>query len=585
MKLSLFIIAGFLCLSGGLIAQQSSLNNPFPLVFKKEVQAQLKAGDVHRYTLRLEAGQFARLCIHQQTVGIAYTVFAPNDSILENADLNAIYQTEIVTIEARQAGNYCVEVYWDYAKPASGQYSIVWDKMEKAAKTPATRARQLFEGWHEAEGPAAVLAILQNGKVIYKGIRGMADMEHGIPVTASSLFDLASVSKQFTGYAIAMLINKGQLSLDDDIRKFLPELPDYGKPILLRHLVYHTSGLRNWDDMMNASGYQTEDILTMDMIIRMVSTNRYLNFNPGDNFSYSNTGYNLLARIVERVSGHSFAVWSKENIFQPLGMSNTRIKDNLQSVIPGRVYSYKASAEGFKTMPDNLSAPGSSSLYSSIDDLVKWVNNLEQTNSPDGKKIISIINTKGQLNNGNTVDYAFGNFISQHKGTAKIEHLGLWSGFRTSVVRYPEEGIAVIYLTADANDATYQRAWTIAELFLKNIKRPPVKRNQLPDIRPYLAKIEPVVPEKDPAKLAPFEGVYFARELNTAFTLKVINGMLSLLAPRIDTVSLRQLKQDEFSSTSPQFNRRLVFQRDSAQKISSFILTTGGRGIVFNKLQ
>jgi hypothetical protein len=308
-----------------------------------------------------------------------------------------------------------------------------------------------------------------------------------------------------------------------------------------------------------------------------------LNFNPGDFFSYSNTGYNLLAIIVERVTGQSFSGWMRENIFQPLGMSNTIIRDRIEQVISNRVYCYKAFKENYNLVPDNISAPGSSSVYSSIDDLLKWINNFE-TGQVGGKNVLSLIKTRDTLNNGKLLDYTFGNFIGKYKGVDKIEHLGLLSGFRTSIARFPGEKLAVIYLSNDGNDATYQRAQTIADVFLKNIKREPLKFRPLPDIKDYLVKTGPLVPYKDTSDLSAYEGTYLARELNVSFALKIIDSTLTIVLPRVDNIYLKREKPDEFNTTFPDFTRRVVFRRDENKKVTGFFLTTGGRGILFTKM-
>jgi CubicO group peptidase (beta-lactamase class C family) len=562
---------------------QVPANGLVELVLKKKISAALKAGQVDQYSISLKQRQFAAIRIQQETVGIGYRVFAPGDSLLEYTDLNALYQSETITIEAKKTGHYRVEVFWDYGRPQSGQYSILWDKVQVSGKTEVAKAEQLFQSWYEANGPGAAVMVIKDQKVIYKSAKGMANLEHNIPLSQSSVFDLASVSKQFTGFAIAMLADKGQLSLDDSIRKFIPGLPYFGKTITVRHLLDHTSGLRNWDDMMNASGYKREDVITMDMILKMASTVRYLNFTPGEYFSYCNTGYNLLAIIVERVTGQSFGGWMKDNVFGPLGMNSTMIREGIETIIPNKAYCYKAFKEGYNLVPDNIAAPGSSSVCSSIDDLLKWINNFE-TGQVGGRNVTALIKTKDTLNNGKSLDYAFGNFIGQYKGIDRIEHLGLLAGFRTSIARFPGEKLAVVYLSNDGNDATYHRALTIAGIFLKGIKRDSLKLRPLPDIKDYLVKTGPLVPGKDTSDLSGYEGTYFARELNVSFTLKAIDSILMIMLPRTDTIYLKQEKPDEFSTTFPDFTRRVVFRRDENKKLTGFFLTTGGRGILFTKM-
>lgn len=582
MKSFSFLALLFLYFNASLFAQPPA-SAAVELTLKKNIRVELNAGDVHQYTINLKAGQFAAVRIRQESVGIGFSVFAPGDSLMEYADLDALYQDEVITIQAKKAGPYRVEVFWDYGRPQSGHYAITWEKVEATGKTDVARAGQLFQSWYDAGGPGAAVMVLKDQKVIFKGVKGLANLEYKIPITSSSVFELASVSKQFTAFAIAMLMDKGKLSLQDSIRKFLPGLPYFGKTITVRHLLDHTSGLRNWDDMMNASGYTTGDVVTMDIIMRMVSSVKYLNFNPGDHFNYNNTGYNLLVKIIEQVTGQPFGSWMQENLFRPLGMNHTMIREAIQTVIPNRVYCYRAGPNHYNLVPDNTSAPGSSAVYSSIDDLQKWILNLE-TGRVGGKNVLSLLATRDTLNNGKMLDYAFGNFFGTHKGTAKIEHLGLLAGWRTSIARYPDEKLSVIYLSNDANDASYQRAWTLAEIFLRGIKTVPLTVKPLPAIKDYLEKTGPLKPAKDTIDLSGYEGTYFAKELNVAFTLKVIDSILTIVLPRFDDIYLKAGKPDMFTTTFPEFGRRIEFRRDTTGKLTGFFLTTGGRGILFSRL-
>jgi len=258
------------------------------LKLHQPITVALKAGQVDKYVLPLREGQFACVKLLQQSVGVGYFVYTPDNTLIRNEDLNAIHQSEIITIDADQPGNYRIEVFWDYGRPQFGNYSIVWDKLEATGNNPATKAAQLMGAWYNADEPGAVVAVLQNGKVIFKLAKGLANLEYKAHITDTSAFELASNSKQFTGYAIAMLVAQGKISLDDDIRKYLPEMPDFGKKIALRHLVYHTSGLLNWDTTMFSTGYRADDIVTMDMVMKMVANQKQLSFNPGDAFAYCN---------------------------------------------------------------------------------------------------------------------------------------------------------------------------------------------------------------------------------------------------------------------------------------------------------
>jgi CubicO group peptidase (beta-lactamase class C family) len=563
------------------IAQQPSVE---PLTFNKAKTAHLDAGQIIRYALPLQEGQFASVKVHQRSVGILYAVYAPGDSLLFADDLNALYQTEVVNIAASKSGDYRIEIIWDYGRPQSGEFSIIWDRLEPIGKTSPLRAAQLMKSWYSPNEPGAAVAVVQHGKVIFKSTIGLANMEYNIPITNQSAFDLASCSKQFTGFAIAMLLDKGVISLEDDIRKYLPELPDFGKKITIEHLVYHTSGLRNWDAMSNSMGFKPEDVLTLDMIYRMICNTSELNSTPNKRFNYNNTGYNLLALIIEKATGQSFNAWMSANIFMPLNMQHAVVRDNIKRIIPGKVSSYKQDKDGFVANTDSYSIMGSSSLYASLDDLVAWVNNFD-TGKAGGEKVLALLKRKTILNSGDTLSfYAFGNGFGNRKGISNIEHLGLVSGFRTGIARYPSQHLSIIFLSNDNNDAGYNHAWTIGDLFLANAKKGKPKPLTLPELQQSLAETKPDTAERCPVDTKEYEGIYYADEINSHYKLLSRQGVLTAVSYRADEIQLKWKKADNFSSNFQVFSRDFIFLRDENKQVSAFKLTGGDKDIVFRKL-
>jgi len=555
------------------------------LRLNKAKTVHLVAGQIFKYSINLKKGQFASIQVHQKSIGVGYAVYAPGDSLISSADLNALYQTEVINITASKAGNYLIEIFWDYSRPQSGEYSIVWNRLETLGKTAPDQAEQLMKSWYKLNEAGAAVIILKNDKAVFKSTRGLANMEYKIPISSSSLFELASCSKQFTGFAIAMLVDKGLISLDDDIRKYLPELHDYGNKITIENLVYHTSGLRNWDDMSNAMGIKPEDALTIDMVYQIICNTSELNFTPNEKFAYSNTGYNLLALIVEKVTGEKFGNWMHENIFKPLGMNNTLVKDDIHRIIPNKVCSYKNGRDGFIANAENISAMGSTSVYSSIDDLAVWATNFD-LGKVGGNSVLTLLNRKSKFNNGENQNfYAFGNGFGNHKGIPNIEHLGLTSGFRTAISQYPEQHLTVVFLSNDNNDATYNHAWTIADLFLRNIKNQQIRPLKFPDLKQALAKTMPYKAEKCPVVTKEYEGIYYADEINSHYKLINKNGVLTAMSYQSDCIDLKQEKADSFSSNFQTFIRSFIFLRDGNKNVSAFKLTGGDKDIVFRKIK
>ena len=330
------------------------------------------------------------------------------------------------------------------------------------------RVDALFEAWNKPGSPGAALAVVREGEAIYKRGYGTANLDYDIPITSATVFDIASVSKQFCAFAIAMLAQQGSLSLDDDVRRHIPELPDFGTTITLRHLVHHTSGLRDWPGTLAMGGWRMEDVISFEQILTMARHQKTLNFEPGAEYSYSNTGYNLLADVVARVTGQSFRAWTDAHLFKPLGMIHTHFHDDHEEVVKNRAYAYSPSGDGFRRVGNGLMALGSSSLFTSVDDLVKWVQNF-RNKRVGGEAVATQVHQQGVLNDGETISYAFGQNIRTYRGLKIVTHSGSWAGFRTVLTRFPEQDFALIILSNVGNFNPSAKARQVAEVYLGDL--------------------------------------------------------------------------------------------------------------------
>ena len=339
--------------------------------------------------------------------------------------------------------------------------------MSQSTEPTTGQVDSLFAQWDTPESPGASIAIIKEGKVLYKKGYGMANLDHNIPNTPATVFDIASVSKQFGGVAIAMLAQSGEISLDDEIHTYIPEVPDFGYPITIRQLVHHTSGLRDWPSALAIGGWRMDDVISFDQILRMVWKQQALNFQPGSAYSYSNTGYNLLAEVVQRVTKKSFADWMNEHVFIPLEMNHSHFHDDHQMIVKNRAQAYRKDGGEYKMVPNGLTALASSSLFTSVDDLIKWVLNFE-TKAVGGPEVMSLMHEQGLLNDGTQLSYAFGNSIWSYKGLEHVTHSGGWAGFNTYLLRFPEERFAVIVLSNAGDLGASRRAYEIVDLYLKD---------------------------------------------------------------------------------------------------------------------
>lgn len=318
----------------------------------------------------------------------------------------------------------------------------------RAAAKPsmAKQMDTLFAPWNKPGSPGVAVIVTKNGRTVFKKGYGIANLEYDIPITSTSVFDTCSVSKQFTGFAIATLAEAGKLNVNDEIRKYLPDVPDFGKPVTIQHLLHHTSGMRDWGQPLGAQGWKGDDPVSFDDIITMAYNQQDLNFAPGDEYDYTNTSYNLLAKLVETISGQSFRAWTDEHIFKPLGMKNSHFHDDHNEIVKNLAYSYYPSGEGFTKAPCNCTAVGSSSLYSTAEDLAKWLHNLAEP-KVGGKAVINRMMERGKLNNGGAVNYGYGLAFGEYRGMKVIEHGGLLAGYRTVTRLLPDQKMVVVVLS------------------------------------------------------------------------------------------------------------------------------------------
>jgi CubicO group peptidase (beta-lactamase class C family) len=324
----------------------------------------------------------------------------------------------------------------------------------------------IFKDYAKPDGPGVAVLIVKDGKVVFEKGYGMANLEYNMPITPTSVFDIASVSKQFTGYAISTLIQQGKISPDDDIHKYLPDVPDFGKKITIHNLIHHTSGLRDWPEGLHAAGWRWDESFTYEDIMRMVHKQHDLDFDPGSQYQYSNTGYNLLAAIVAKVSGKTFPQWVAENIFKPLGMQATMVLDDYSKVIPHLASSYYQNGNEYHKATDQLTAFGSSSIFTTVEDLGKWVIRFQQGLADKDPVYLRMIQTD-TLNNGKPNSYAYGLLVDNQIGAREISHDGGWAAYATNISNFPDEKVGIILLSNSGNFNADGESDAVARLVLK----------------------------------------------------------------------------------------------------------------------
>jgi len=324
---------------------------------------------------------------------------------------------------------------------------------------------EIFADFDDLLKPGAAVAVVKDGEVVFKKGYGSANLEYEIPVTPKTIFHVASVSKQFTVFALLLLAEEGKLSLDDPIQKYISEVPDFGEVITLRHLATHTSGMRDQWDLLNLAGWRWDDVITKEHVLKLVAKQKDLNFKPGEQFMYCNTGFTLLAEAVARVSGKSFAEFTRERMFKPLKMSNSQFYDDHTKIVKNRAYSYYPAMFGYVKSVLSYANVGATSLFTTVEDLSLWAMNFQDP-KVGSKTIIEQMNTLAVLNNGKTFGGAYGQFVSSYKGLQQIQHSGGDAGYRSYLCRFPDQDFAVSVFSNSGSSNPAQLALQLADLYL-----------------------------------------------------------------------------------------------------------------------
>ncbi|HZY82788.1 MAG TPA: serine hydrolase domain-containing protein [Cyclobacteriaceae bacterium] len=502
----------------------------------------LAANATDSFRLDLDKNAFVFGYVEQHDFDIVVKIFSPANKEIATFDGPA-RGPESFRFTTDTAGVFKVKV--SGFEGAGGEYSIKINGAEPLAMEPGARVDQIVRaslGGGEGKTPGVAIAVQHDGKLIYDKGFGYADLEQNVKVSPTTIFHIASVSKQFTAFAIAMLADQGKISLDDDIRKYLPEIHDFGTPITVRQLVHHTSGLRDQWSLLSMAGWRLDDVITMNQIMRLVSKQTELNFKPGEEHLYCNTGFTLMGEIVHRVTKQPFPEWCKENIFDPLEMKNTLFYDDHERVVENRAYSYHEGSKGYQKSVLSYANAGATSLFTTVEDLSLWAQNFEKMKVGNAN-VMSIMESRYVLNNGDTIDYAFGQVANKYKGLNMRSHGGADAGYRTFFMRFPDQHFSISVFSNSASFPVGDLSFQLADLYLKDELKPEEEKPRQNNNNP------PAEPAFDPkkVKLADFTGKYYSPELETTYEFVVKNDTLVSHHQRHDDMKLRPTKPDGFN--------------------------------------
>lgn len=464
--------------------------------------------------------------------------------------------------------------------------SLLWSIAQaQEGFSPSQKMDTLFSKY-ALNTPGVAIGIVKNGQLIFSKGYGSANLEYDIPITSKTRFHVASVSKQFTAFAIYLLKDQGFLDLNDDIRKYIPEFPNYGPTIRIRHLLAHTSGIRDQWALLTLAGWQLEDVITTEQVLKLAGQQKALNFEPGTAFSYCNTSYTLLSEIVEKVTGKEFSVFALENIFKPLGMASTFFYDNFHDVVKNRAYSYEKKNNRYIKKKLNYSNVGPTSLFTNVEDLAKWSYNFEHP-IVGNKALIKEFNEISTLDNGepvifsvikkDTLYHAKGQLSRNHRGIHMIKHGGHDAGFRAFLARFPDENMSIITLSNDEHYEIFARGLEIAEFYLDGKMTPRAPGEQKAPLAARKKKEEQI-------SLEPFIGTYHSNELSTTYHIKIQGNQLVISHQRLSNMPLTHKGGTKFYGNN-YFNFEIDFIKNRNERVTGFEISNfGAFGLPFKKV-
>jgi CubicO group peptidase (beta-lactamase class C family) len=444
------------------------------------------------------------------------------------------------------------------------------------AAVPATtddlrqRTDELFAPWTRSDSPGCALATTQDGRIVLERGYGMADLEQGVAIRPDTVFNMASVSKQFTTMAILLLAEGGKLSLDDDVRKYMPELRNYGKTITIRQLGNHTSGLRDYPELLALGGWNWVDDVPTARALDVITRQKQLNFAPGSKYTYSNTGYFLLAQIVRQVSGQSLGEFAGERIFKPLNMLHTRFYDDRRMIVKNRAVGHSRDDDGtVRAWRPTYEVVGDGGLLTTVQDMAIWERNfIEPRLGRNPQALVAQLTEPGRLNDASNVAYGFGLELGDYRGLHTVYHGGGIPGYATFMLRFPDQRFSVQVLCNQGGLPARNLAYSVADLYLAGQLQVPV-----PPRPPRHAAAETNTASSTlaPAKLAEYAGRYYSDELDATHVLRVDGAALITQVGYLPAEQLRAIAPDKFEAPD---EWTVNFNRDGRGKVVGFTMSS-----------
>lgn len=536
----------------------------------QEIENELQSGETDLFTLTLEGDYFVFGYANQLTVDVVITIIGPNGEEVGTFDYPARGR-ESFQFNTEQAGDYVFEI--SPFEEEEGDYSLLVSYAEPIASDPEDRSDQLMAQYSGEDVPGAAALVIKDGNIILEEYYGMANLTYGVPMQENTLHNIGSTSKQFLSFGLLLLEEQGKLDLDDDVRDYIPELPDFGHVVTLRNLINHTSGYREFLNLLAMTGRNPTTSLNQDKVIEIIQQQPELQNEPGTEFNYNNTGYVLATEVIERISEISYPKWMKENVFEPIGMTHTIVRSDPTEIVENRSQGYEPAEDGgFAEVGDLGGGMGPGAIYSTLGDLAKWMNLLMSSDERVGAKF-SEMTTPFELKDSSSTGYGLGLGISDYKGLKVFSHGGADLAHRSMLMMFPEINAGVV---TQSNYAVFNGGIPnqIAESFFEEYMEADSTETEGEE----MAAEETEEFEYDPAMFEPLTGRY---------ELEVMPGFILTFSREDDRIYTQGTGQPEVDITATSdstfslvgVNASVTFHRNESGAADSLTLHQNGNHV------
>ena len=544
-----------------LLSATSALGAQSPLTVGRQVRDTLARVDTARHRVDADSGFIIRLAVDQVSADTRVRILSPSGSVLRNTNASP-RGTERLQIETTEKGVHQVQV--TPVDSAAGEYVITLVAQEPLSTDPKKLVDQLLAPWDRRDGPGAAVSVWRGGRTLFAKAYGMANLAYDIPFTVTTPTNIGSTSKQFTAFAVMLLVDDGKLSLDDDVRKHIPELPDLGKTVTVRNLLTHTSGYREIYNalVLGARRFDEGDHVSRDEIIALVQRQPSLQNAPGAEFNYNNTAFALASIVVERVAKQPFAEFMAQRVFAPLGMTHSTVRADRHATVRGATTGYSRAPNGeWRDLGDLPSSMGAGGIYTTIGDLQLWVENYAKPRVGKAESI-ALMMTPFTLTNGKSTGYGMGLFIDKQGPLTRIHHGGADISHRSQLAYYPGINAGV---TVQSNDGGFDSglAFRIAKAFFPEIT-PPVTAAATFDPASYDAK-----------RFDQFVGRY-ALDAAPQFVMTFSRSGDSLIAQATNQPAIQLTPTSDSTFTLRTVQASITFHRDAQGKATGLTLHQNG---------